>query len=408
MSACLLTLNAGSSSLKFAAFAARAGEPLRLASGQAEGLKSEPRFEARLGDGPRQKKALGDGGPVSHRQALDAVLAWLSEHLPDHQIAAVGHRVVHGGRFFSGPVVVTDEVLERLRLLEPLAPLHQPHNLAGIGVGRQAFPGAVHVACFDTAFHRGHGFVEEAYGLPRELYAAGIRRYGFHGLSYESVVHLLRATAPSLWDKRLVVSHLGNGASMCAIQGGASVASTMGFTALDGLPMGTRCGQLDPGVLLFLMAHRGMDAAALTDLLYNQSGLKGLSGISSDMRGLEASDKPEARDAIAYFVARVRREIGALAATMGGLDAIVFTGGIGENAWRIREKALERSEWLGIAFDPEANRAGSPVISGPDSRVKALVVKTDEEAAIARHTIRTSGMDLRPQLEPQAMAGELE
>ncbi|PSC05378.1 acetate kinase [Alsobacter soli] len=408
MSACLLTLNAGSSSLKFAAYALRAGEPWRLARGQAEGLKSHARFEARLGDEAKQKRTLGDGGPASHRQALDAALAWLGEKMPGLEVAAVGHRVVHGGRFFAGPVVVTDEILQRLRLLEPLAPLHQPHNLAGIEVARQAFPDAVHVACFDTAFHRGHAFAEEAYGLPREMFEAGIRRYGFHGLSYESVMRLLPAMAPTEWNKRVIVAHLGNGASMCAIQGGASVASTMGFTALDGLPMGTRCGQLDPGVLLFLMAQRGMDAASLTQLLYNECGLKGLSGISSDMRELEASDRPEAQEAIAYFVGRIRREMGALAATMRGVDAIVFTGGIGENAWRIREMALEGAEWLGIELDPEANRAGGPVISARHSRVKAFVVKTDEEAAIARHTMEAAGLGARPEPRAKTLAGEFE
>jgi acetate kinase len=282
--------------------------------------------------------------------------------------------------------VVDEGILETLRTLVPLAPLHQPHNISGIRAAMQAFPGAVQVACFDTAFHRSHPFVADAFALPRHLYEEGIRRYGFHGLSYEFIARRLRTVAPTLSTGRVIVAHLGNGASMCAMRDGRSFASTMGFTALDGLPMGTRCGQLDPGVVLYLMSEKGMDAQAISDLLYKESGLKGLSGLSHDMRILEGSDSPAAQEAIAYFVARIRREIGGLAAAIGGLDALVFTGGIGENSTRIREEVLTGMGWLGIVPDPAANSAGHQVISTADSGVAIFVLKTDEERMIAEHT----------------------
>jgi acetate kinase len=274
----------------------------------------------------------------------------------------------------------------------PLAPLHQPHNIAGIRAAREAWPGVLQVACFDTAFHRGHPFVHDTFALPRALYAEGVRRYGFHGLSYEYVSARLRTIAPLQAGGRVVVAHLGNGASMCAIRDGKSIASTMSFTALDGLPMGTRCGQLDPGVILYLLREKKLDVAALSDLLYRESGLQGLSGISHDMRELEASDAPEARQAIDYFISRIRYEFGGLAAALDGVDAMVFCGGIGENSWRVRERVLEGLEWMGIELDRTANRAGTDVISTAASRVRAYVIRTDEEAMLARHAVDELGL----------------
>jgi acetate kinase len=291
--------------------------------------------------------------------------------------------------YFTAPVIVTDEVLEKLRTLVPLAPLHQPHNIAGILAAREAWPHVQQVACFDTAFHRAHPFVNDVFALPRRYYDEGVRRYGFHGLSYEYITGRLREIAPHHAAGRVVVAHLGNGASMCAIRDGQSVASSMGLTALDGLPMGTRCGQLDPGVVLYLMQEKHMGADAITDLLYRESGLKGLSGVSHDMRELEASDKPEAAQAIEYFVFRIRRELGGLAAVLKGIDAIVFCGGIGEHAWRVRERVLEGMEWIGVELDRLANRDSAQVISSDRSRVRVFVIPTDEEAMIARHTLDT-------------------
>ncbi len=390
----LLTLNAGSSSVKFALFEPGDWGPLRRASGQVEGLNTRAMLHAGLaGAQDKHSRALTTQGPASHREALTAILSWVRANVADARIGAVGHRVVHGGKSFTGPALIDDKVLAVLAALEPLAPLHQPHNVAGILVARATFPGAPQVACFDTAFHRCHPFVADAFALPRHFYDEGIRRYGFHGLSYESVVDRLRHDWPDAISGRIIVAHLGNGASMCAIRDGRSVASTMGFTALDGLPMGTRCGQLDPGVLLYLMTQKGMDAGALSDLLYTQSGLKGLSGLSSDMRELEGSSLPEAREAIDYLVARVRHELGGLAAEMSGVDTIVMTGGIGQHAWRVREKILRDMDWIGLQLDPAANEAGKDLVSKPGSRVRALVIETDEEAMIAQHTMLVSGID---------------
>ena len=288
---------------------------------------------------------------------------------------------------YAEPTIVTDAVLRDLETLVPLAPLHQPHNLAGIVAAREAWPHVVEVACFDTAFHRAHPFVNDVFALPRQFFADGIRRYGFHGLSYEYVTGRLRQIAPHHAAGRVVVAHLGNGASMCAIRDGQSVASSMGFTALDGLPMGTRCGQLDPGVVLYPMQEKGMNAAQITDLLYRESGLKGLSGLSHDMRTLLASDAPEAQQAVEYFVFRIRRELGGLAAVLKGIDAIVFCGGIGEHAWPVRERVLEGMKWIGMELDRVANRASTPVISSERSRVRVFVIPTNEEAMIARHTL---------------------
>jgi acetate kinase len=289
-------------------------------------------------------------------------------------------------------LLVDAENFRILHSFEPLAPLHQPYNLAGIEAAAEAFPKAAQVACFDTAFHRRHPYLADTFALPREYYDEGVRRYGFHGLSYEFIDRILRHEEPVLARGKVIVAHLGNGASLCAIKAGKSVASTMGFTALDGVPMGTRCGQLDPGVVLYLMAEKKMSAAQITDLLYKNSGLKGMSGISHDMRVLEASSEQSAKDAIAYFVRRVRREIGGLCAMLGGLDCIVLTGGIGENAVNIRQAILQDMEWIGIQVDAEANARRERIISEKGSPVVALVLKTDEERMIAAHTSELLGL----------------
>ena len=385
----VVTLNAGSSSIKFALFQAGDGEPVALAAGQAEMVGARRHIAISDGGGKTIHEAIwtGAAGASFHADALGRILEWRRSAVPDAQVVAAGHRVVHGGVHYAAPAIVTDAVLRDLQALVPLAPLHQPHNLAGILAAREAWPQVVQVACFDTAFHRAHPFVNDVFALPRRLFEEGIRRYGFHGLSYENVSHRLRQIAPHHAAGRVVVAHLGNGASMCAIRDGQSVASSMGFTALDGLPMGTRCGQLDPGVVLYLMQEKAMDAAQIADLLYRESGLKGLSGLSHDMRTLLASDKPEAREAVEYFVFRIRRELGGLAAVLQGLDAIVFCGGIGEHAWPVRERVLEGMEWIGVELDRTANRAGAQLISSDRSRVRVLVIPTNEEAMIARHTL---------------------
>jgi acetate kinase len=386
MSDHILTLNAGSSSVKFALFAA--GTLDAMALGQVDGIGTHPRLTVKSGRGePLVAEALaGDRAVADHAGALASVLAFLRERFPQIRVTAAGHRVVHGGPDFAAPVVVTPDILRQLEAFVPLAPLHQPHNVSGIAAAMRTFPGVPQVACFDTAFHRAHPFVNDAFALPRALYEQGVRRYGFHGLSYEYVTGRLAEIAPFHARGRVVVCHLGAGASMCAARHGLSVASTMGFSPLDGLPMATRPGQLDPGVLLYLMDQKGMDAGAISDLLYRESGLKGLSGISGDMRDLEASDDPRARQAIDYFVFRVRREIGAMAAVLQGLDAIVFCGGIGENSATIRAAVLTGMEWIGIELDPDRNRAGADVISSDRSAVRVFVIRTNEELMIARHT----------------------
>jgi acetate kinase len=396
LSELILTLNAGSSSVKFAAFARQSTGLEALATGEIEGLGAGATFHARSESGEKSEYSFDEShGRVDHHVAVDAIIRWLDEAHYDHEVAAVGHRVVHGGPDFAAPALIDDALLAKLRRLVPLAPLHQPHNLAGVAAAIAAFPGIPQVACFDTAFHRSHPFISDTFALPRSYYDEGVRRYGFHGLSYEFIARRLRTVAPAAAAGRAIVAHLGNGASMCAMREGRSIASTMGFTALDGLPMGTRCGQLDPGVVLYLMAEKGMSAEAITDLLYKESGLKGMSGLSQDMRILEASDSPAARDAIAYFVARVRREIGGLAATLDGVDAIVFTGGIGENAWRIREAALTGMEWIGVRLDPRANRDNAQTISAADSATAVFVVRTDEERMIAEHTVEVASPTLQ-------------
>jgi len=376
----ILTLNAGSSSIKFAVFTV--GLEL-LANGQVDGVGGAAKFSVRPRGDEKTERATQ---AADHQAALGEVLAWLANAQSGSRVVAVGHRVVHGGPDYAEPIRIDAARLQDLRRFTPLAPLHQPHNLAGVAAALAAFPDAVQVGCFDTAFHRRHPFVADTFALPRSFYDEGVRRYGFHGLSYEFIARRLREIAPDIAAGRVVVAHLGNGASMCALKNGVSVASSMGFTALDGLPMGTRCGQIDPGVLIYLMAEKGMNAAEISDLLYNRSGLKGLSGVSNDMRALEASDAPQAGEAIAYFVARIRREIGALAADLGGLDALVFTAGIGEHAADLRAAVLTDMEWLGLSLDAQANARNDRVISAAGSRATAFVIPTDEERMIAGHT----------------------
>ena len=391
MSDTILTLNAGSSSVKFALFS-KGGEPTMRLRGQVSGIGSDARVKVKDADGHvLDDRDLVEDAVGDPSAALKIVLDDIEELAPGSRVVAVGHRVVHGGVAFDEPVIVDDRTVEALDALAPFAPLHQPHNLAGIAAARAEFPDAPQVACFDTAFHRSHPFVNDAFALPRSLYDQGVRRFGFHGLSYEYICDRMRTVAPFHLDGGVVVAHLGNGASMCAIRGGQSVGSTMGFSALDGLPMGTRCGQLDPGVVLYLMDQLGMDADAIEQMLYKESGLLGLSGVSSDMRVLLESDDPHAREAIDYFIFRIRREIGAMAAVLGGLDGVVFTGGIGENAAYIRERICDDMDWLGLELDETRNRANGEIVSSDRSRVRLFVIPTNEELMIARHTERLAG-----------------
>ncbi|SNT17605.1 acetate/propionate family kinase [Tropicimonas sediminicola] len=379
----ILTLNAGSSSIKFSVYLRGegdgGGEPEEVAVGQIDGLGPDAKLILKH-DGT---KAVTDLGQADHKAGLKAILDAIQPILGDNAVTGVGHRVVHGGTGHLAPAVLNDEILTELAGLEPLAPLHQPHNLAGIRAAMEAFPDAIQVGCFDTAFHRSHPFVNDTYALPRKFFEEGVRRYGFHGLSYDYVSGYVEETYPDLQDARVVIAHLGNGASMCCVKGRRSIASSMGFSAVDGLPMGTRTGQIDPSVILYLMDNHGMASKDISDLIYKQSGLLGMSGISNDMRTLLESDAESAKEAVDYFVARVKREIGALAAMGGGIDALVFTGGIGENAWQIRERVCEGLEFLGVTIDADANQArGTESIgTGP---VKVLVVQTDEERVIAR------------------------
>jgi acetate kinase len=391
LSKIVLTLNAGSSSLKFAAFAvADGGDMSQLAAGQIEGIGATAKGAIRDASGESTELAFDPSqGRIDHHLAVRAILGWLGKAGYDSSVVAVGHRVVHGGPDLVDPMLIDEPVIAKLRRLIPLAPLHEPHNIAGIEAAMKAFPSIPQVACFDTAFHRSHPFVDDTFALPRSYYDDGVRRYGFHGLSYEFIMRKLSRMAPQIARKDVIIAHLGNGASMCAVHDGRAVASTMGFTALDGLPMGTRCGQLDPGVVLYLMAEKKMSADEVSDLLWKNSGLKGMSGISQDMRELEASDSPAARDAIAYFVSHIRRELAGLAATVDGAEAIVFTAGIGEHAWKVREAVLNGMEWMGIHLDAEANRANAEIISAKHSPTLVFVIPTDEERMIAEHTIRT-------------------
>lgn len=375
----LLTLNAGSSSLKFAVFD-DAGRTRRL-SGEIEGVGVDG-VEAQLilkdGSGKRTKAVEAGDHAAALLAAFDAV--------EGEAIAAVGHRVVHGGAEFDRPVTVDAETEARIEALSPLAPLHQPHNLAALRAARKAWPDAVQVACFDTAFHRSHPFTADAFALPRRYYEAGVRRYGFHGLSYEFLAQRLTELEGGA-PQRAVLAHLGSGASLCAVKDGVSCDTSMGFSALDGLPMATRCGQIDPGVLLYLMAEESLDAEALSHLLYKESGLKGLSGTSGDMREVVAGETAATRDAYAYFTARCQREIAALCAPLEGLDALVFSAGIGERSPGVRAAICQGLGWLGVALDADANSRAAveaTLISAPESAVRVWMIPTDEEQVIAR------------------------
>jgi len=391
MTDAIAVLNAGSSSLKFSLFTARIFRP--LLHGQFEGLGARPHLVVKNKQGQTLlEQSWDDSAAFDHEAALSHLLSVMPEFLQRVQVVAVGHRIVHGGVQFHEPVVLTPAVVDELAKLVPLAPLHQPHNLAPVRALMKLAPEVPQVGCFDTAFHATNPSLSQRFALPRELHDAGVQRYGFHGLSYEFIASRLRLVDPVAAKGRTVVLHLGNGASMCALQQGRSVASTMGFTALDGLMMGTRCGTIDSGVLLWLMDERGMNARQIESLLYKQSGLQGVSGLSSDMRTLLASDDPRAAQAVDLYLYRIARELGSLVAALQGLDALVFTAGIGEHAAQIRSRVCRDAAWLGVALDESANddrplAAGQAHrISRPDSRVAVWVIPTNEELMIARHT----------------------
>ncbi|MBL8201602.1 MAG: acetate/propionate family kinase [Chromatiales bacterium] len=390
----VLVLNAGSSSLKFCVYGRLRHGPWRAeARGQVEGIGTAPRFKARAADGKVLAEQTLDASVRDARAALDALAAWLRTAYAGARVLGVGHRVVHGGSRHAGPAVVTPALLEELRGLTPLAPLHQPHNLAAIDALTERMPGVPQVACFDTSFHRGQPVVAELVPLPREIRSAGVQRYGFHGLSYEYIASVLPQVAPEIAGGRVIVAHLGSGASLCALRAGRSVDSSFGFTALDGLCMGTRPGAIDPGVVLYLFQTLGMTAGQVEALLYKKSGLLGISGLSNDMRDLLKSTDAAAKLAVDFFVYRAAKEIGALTAVLGGLDALVFTAGIGENSPEVRARISTASAWLGIDLDTGANRAGGPCISRPGSKVSAWVIPTNEELMIARHTSSLLGLD---------------
>jgi acetate kinase len=380
-----LVLNAGSSSLKFSVFQRPAGESWRLeARGQIEGIGGSPHLTVKGSDGQTfadQNAEARDG-----REAVNTLAAWLKSKYGGSRVLGVGHRVVHGGARFSGPTILNPQILEQLRELIPLAPLHQPYNLGAIEAAMNRLPEVPQVACFDTSFHRGQPTVAELIPLPRELREAGLQRYGFHGLSYEYIASVLPQVAPKIAHGRVIVAHLGSGASLCALKEGKSVDSTLGFTALDGLCMGTRPGALDPGVVLHLFQSLKLSAKEVETLLYKKSGLLGISGISNDMRDLLGRIEPDARLAVDYFVYRAAKEIGALTAALGGIDGLVFTAGIGENSPEIRQRICDACAWLGVELDEIANRNRGPEISNSRSKVSVWVIPTNEELMIARHT----------------------
>jgi acetate kinase len=402
----ILVVNAGSSSVKFQIFGnEEAGALPRLIKGQIDGIGTRPRLSAEGSD----RSSLIDRTYAPDKvpdvpAAIAVVASWLRE-TQSFNLVAVGHRVVHGGPKYDRPVVIDQAVVANLEQYVSLAPLHQPNNLTPIRTLMKTRPDVLQVACFDTAFHRGHSAVADHFAIPEHFYAEGVRRYGFHGLSYEYVAARLREIAPTVAAGRVIVAHLGSGASMCAMADGRSVESTMGFTALDGIPMGTRPGQIDPGVLLYLLTEKGMDPMAVQDLLYRDSGLKGLSGISNDMRDLQSSSDPRAKLAVDYFVYRVGLNAGMLAAALDGLDAFVFTAGIGENSPSIRARIAEKLAWLGVVLDPAANADGKSLISRPESRVVLLVVPTDEELMIARHTLALLPKDTARKVARESLGG---
>ncbi|TDQ86381.1 acetate kinase [Dongia mobilis] len=390
----LLAINAGSSSIKFQLFRADGSGPdarlERRLVGQLDGIGSHPRLVIRDGAAAMLvDRGFATGEVASVEAAQEIVADWLSASATP--LDAIGHRVVHGGADFTGPVPIDTAILARIAALTPLAPLHQPKNLAPIHSWVRRRPDLPQVASFDTAFHRSHGALADRFAIPEALYAEGVRRYGFHGLSYEFIAGRLREAAPSLASGRVIVAHLGNGCSLCALKDGRSIDSSMSFTALDGVAMGTRPGSLDPGVVLYLMREKGMDAARLERFLYHECGLKGMSGISNDLRVLEKSDDPQARLALDFFVHRIGKELGALTAVLGGLDALVFTAGIGENAADIRARIVAMSAWAGLAIDPAKNAARRMDISAPEAKARTLVLPTDEERMIARHMLAVLG-----------------
>jgi acetate kinase len=392
----ILVVNAGSSSLKFQVFETDGKSSLRrLVKGQMDGIGTRPRLRAQAADNsPLIDQTYGLDTVPDLAAAMREAGTWLRT-AQKFNLIAVGHRVVHGGPGFSQPLLIDNSIVEKLERYVPLAPLHQPNNLAPIRSILKSHPELAQVACFDTAFHRGHSAVADHFAIPESLYKEGVRRYGFHGLSYEFIARRLPELSPGIAKSRVIIAHLGSGASMCALAEGRSIESTMGFTALDGLPMGTRPGQIDPGVVLYLVSQKGMSAEAVQKFLYNDCGLKGLSGISNDMRVLETGDEPGAKLAIDYFVYRIGLYAGMLAAALGGLDAFVFTAGIGENSAGIRARVVEKLQWLGAELDVKANAAHKPIISRPDSRVKVLVIPTDEELMIAEHTLAVMSADRR-------------
>jgi len=399
----VLTLNAGSSSLKFsvyrrpegehsAATASTAGAWRLEAQGQIKGIGTSPQFTAKSADGDSlAKEDLGET-VRDGRTALGALATWLAARYRGGHVVGVGHRVVHGGAKYTVPTVVSPQVLDDLRALIPLAPLHQPHNVGAIEATAERLPGVPQVACFDTSFHRGQSAVAELVALPREICRDGVQRYGFHGLSYEYIASVLPEVAPDIAEGRVIVAHLGSGASMCALRQRRSVDSTLGFTALDGLCMGTRPGAVDPGVILHLFQTLKLSAEDVETILYKKSGLLGISGISNDMRDLLGRKEAGARLAVDYFVYRAAKEIGALSAVLGGLDGLVFTAGIGENSAEIRQRICQASAWLGVDLDEVANDFKGPRISTAESRVQAWVIPTNEELMIARHTGRLLGL----------------
>ena len=391
----LLTLNAGSSSIKFAVF--EAGSAMRtLVKGQVEGLQTAPHFIAKSGDGIQLTQAYWEtnSGESGHATAFEHIWRWLVEYLEDVKVTAVGHRVAHGGADYRAPVLVNAQVMKDLTRLIPLVPLHQPHNIAAIHAVARARPELPQVVCFDTSFHQDKPEVANRLGLPAWLHDEGVRRYGFHGISYAYIAHRLKEIDPNLAAGRVVVAHLGSGSSMCAMRDGRSVETTMGFSSLDGVPMGTRCGTLDPGVLLYLMREHGMGLEDLERLLYKESGLLGISGISNDMRDLLDNDTPAACDAIDYFIYQVNQHLGKLVATLGGLDALVFTAGVGENSAEIRERICRDAVWLGIQLDQKANNTGEGRISTSQSTASVWVIPTDEERMIASYTREVLERDL--------------
>jgi acetate kinase len=392
-----LVLNAGSSSLKFCVFERPSkGTTWRLeARGQIEGIGTSPRLTVKDTEGvaladEKLQALVRNGG-----DAIDVLARWLKSRYGGSRVLGVGHRVVHGGARFAGPTILNKEILGQLRELVSLAPLHQPHNLAAIEAVFERLPDVSQVACFDTSFHRGHSAVAELVPLPHELCNSGIGRYGFHGISYEYIASVLPKSAPEIANGRVIVAHLGSGASLCALKDGKSVDTTMGFTAVDGLCMGTRPGAVDPGIVLYLFQTLGLSAKEVETILYKKSGLLAISEISNDMRVLLGRSEPAAQLAVDYFVYRAAKEIGALAAVLGGVDGLVFTAGIGENSPKIRHRICEASRWLGVEIDETKNNNQGPQISTTKSRISAWVIPTNEELMIALHTGTLLGLRSR-------------